>query len=927
MKRSLLKHWALLVVPAVLIAGGMVYVLHLRELAAEKRLIALDEARQLEGNAAVVQRTLSEMRYDLRYLASEDGLAELLRKGLSPEKRAEIKSELAEEMHYFLAAHPRYDQIRVLDGEGVERLRIVPAPAPPEVSPGAEDPSDRRPRPQARQSGGPPAAGLRLHAAGLHITPFHFSSRKPSDTHFRVRAELMDPEGQDLGRMILRYRLRDLISQIKPLHRDLSDPHLLINAQGAWVEERGGSKSGAALSRLRSFREMHPGVWEEIASRDRGHVALESGLYSFASITLNESLGKGMPSAAGSPDAQLKVVSFVPRAVLVAAPKARLKRLLFFFGLYAFLMGLAAAYIVLSRERRKSSEQKLGEHRECMENIVKAASDGIITIDMAGKIEMINPAALRMFGYEADEVLGKRIELLMPQSFRKAHDGHLKRGQEKSILGRAGSIGLSRVLEGLRKDGTVFPIEITLSKVKRGKDFSFTGIIRDISARVAMEEELRHNAFYDSLTQLPNRTLFRERIAESLRQSKRKKVLFAVLFLDLDRFKMINDSLGHQAGDDLLVALSKRLTRCVRACDTVSRLGGDEMGILLNDIVDVGDATIVAERILKFIKKPFSIEGHQFVCTTSIGIALSGSGYDAPEPLLRDADIAMYRAKVGGRARYEIFDASMRAKIRDHQQLERDLRMAVEQEAFSLHFQPIIALESGRIVHFEALVRWRHPERGMIPPDKFIPLAEECGLIVPLGRFIFAEACRQITLWRRRYPEAKALNMSINVSEKELVHEHFLPEINHILQKTGCDPHALNIEITESLLMENVESINEILRQLKNMGMKLHIDDFGVGYSSLSYLHKFPFDTLKIDASFTSEMCADPAKLKIVQTILSLARQLNMDVICEGIETRQQLLTLKELSCEKGQGYYFSRPLDQAAAEQMLSGQLEVQST
>jgi diguanylate cyclase (GGDEF)-like protein len=448
-------------------------------------------------------------------------------------------------------------------------------------------------------------------------------------------------------------------------------------------------------------------------------------------------------------------------------------------------------------------------------------------------------------------------------------------------------------------------------------------VCRDISERKRVEEQLLHNAFHDELTGLSNRALFMDRLRHAIAQAKRQKqYLFAVLFLDLDRFKVINDSLGHIVGDQLLVAISRRLESCLRRGDLIARLGGDEFAILLEDIGEEHYAIQVAERLQKTLTIPFKLSGHEIVASTSIGIALSTIGYDHPQDLLRDADTAMYHAKGTGKARYQIFDTAMHVRAVALLKLETDLRRALERQEFQLHYQPIVSLSNQNITGFEALVRWYHPERGLIAPNEFIPVAEETGLIVSLGLWVLQEACRQMRQWQEKFTAAKALTISVNISGKQFSQVDFVTQIQQILQETQLDARYLKLEITESILMDNVESTTTTLLELQALGIQLSMDDFGTGYSSLSYLNRFPVSTLKIDRSFIQSIDVDAEKLEIIRTVVMLAQSLGMDAVAEGVETANQLAPLKDLGCESGQGYFFSKPLNSKTAEKLIETEL-----
>jgi diguanylate cyclase (GGDEF)-like protein len=433
------------------------------------------------------------------------------------------------------------------------------------------------------------------------------------------------------------------------------------------------------------------------------------------------------------------------------------------------------------------------------------------------------------------------------------------------------------------------------------------------------KEHFRHAAFHDPLTGLPNRAMFTELLRAEIETAKRNKNhLFAVLFLDLDRFKNVNDSLGHTHGDLLLVAFAERLEKILRPVDTLARFGGDEFAILISGISDATSAIKVAERIQSELSQPFELDRNSTFATASIGIALSSSGYDRSEDILRDADIAMYRAKENGKARYEMFDQDMHTRAVSRLQLESDLRQAVEQKEFCVYYQPIIALETGRLSGFEALVRWNHPRRGVVSPLDFIPVAEETGLIVSIGQWVLEEACRKVREWQLCSPPHRALSLSVNLSARQVAQPDLLDRIKAALEKSRLDPHHLKLEITESVVMDNAEAAALMFKQLRALGVQLSIDDFGTGYSSLSYLHRFPLNYLKIDRSFVMRMTTDNDNA-IVKTISTLAQNLGMQVIAEGIETAEQYEQLKSLGCEYGQGFLFSPPLDTDGVLRLLS--------
>ncbi len=443
---------------------------------------------------------------------------------------------------------------------------------------------------------------------------------------------------------------------------------------------------------------------------------------------------------------------------------------------------------------------------------------------------------------------------------------------------------------------------------------------REINERKQAEKQLQYMAFHDPLTGLPNRALLMNRLEQAINRSKRSNNhTFAVLYLDCDRFKIINDSLGHLTGDKLLIAVAHRLKSCLRPADTIARLGGDEFAILLEEIAEPSSAATVAKRLNKELTLPFCVNEHQIFINASIGIVSETKDYQQPETILRDADTAMYHAKGSGKACYQVFDPALHTRAQKILELETDLRLALERQEFMVYYQPIVCLATGSITGFEALLRWHHSEKGLISPAEFIPVAEETRLIIPIGMWVLREVCRQLRAWQNRYPHQQSVTISVNLSVKQFFHPDLIDQIDQVLATTGLDGRNLKLEITESALIENDRVANDLLQQLRSRQIHLSIDDFGTGYSSLSYLHRFPIDTLKIDRSFISRIGKNGENLEIVKAIVTLAHHLGMTVTAEGVETAQQFAQLRALRCELAQGYLFSKPLTPELAEAMLA--------
>jgi diguanylate cyclase (GGDEF)-like protein/PAS domain S-box-containing protein len=574
---------------------------------------------------------------------------------------------------------------------------------------------------------------------------------------------------------------------------------------------------------------------------------------------------------------------------------------------------------ILYAIERATAEEALLESEERYALAVRGANDGLWDWNFENDRVFYSPRWKSMLGFSVDDVGDSprewldRIHADDRPPFRRHLDAHLSGSTEQLEFEHR-----MRNLEG----GYIWVLARGVAvRDENGKPYRMAGSQTDITARKRAEHQLQHDALHDSLTGLANRVLFVDRLACALADLQRQaSPHFAVLFFDLDRFKNVNDSLGHSMGDKLLVGIARRLEHFLRPGDTVARLGGDEFAVLIHRVDDASGAIHVADRIQDVLSMNFSIDGHDVMVTASIGIAHSSTGYSSPEEILRDADIAMYRAKAEGKARYEIFDRDMHQSAVALLKLETELRRSVHRGDFLMNYQPIVSLGNiSRIVGFEALVRWKHPERGIVTPAHFIAIAEETGLIVPLGWWVLRESCRQTRRWQEQFPSDPPLWISVNMSGKLFMKSNMVDELLGILEETGLEPRDLRIEVTENVVMDHADLAIRNLMELRALGIQLSIDDFGTGYSSLSYLQRFHYDQLKIDRSFVSQLGSRGDSRAIVETILNLANSLGIGVVAEGIETADQVDHLRKMRCPHGQGFWFSRPLGVTAAEELMA--------
>jgi diguanylate cyclase (GGDEF)-like protein/PAS domain S-box-containing protein len=688
--------------------------------------------------------------------------------------------------------------------------------------------------------------------------------------------------------------LVDSLDRAKALNRDVD---------GTLIDEVNATHAVYLLSIQRMFAaidEGNPDLTNEIDTNEADPAFAE----------LEEQIDQAAAKHHSEAVQHLSDLAAIQTKILLATPIM----LLLGVGLVALFWRILHSY------QREATEAVLREvvssrsNEQRFRSLVQNASDVILICTGAGNINYCTPAAQTDWGY-GDTALFDRplLEFVNPGDqpiFRELWQQALElpgrerrtelRLHDASNVWRHAELILINLLHEAGVEGVV-------------------ATIRDVTARKEFEQQLTHQAFYDSLTGLPNRALFQDRLEQAMDRASRRHGQVGLLFVDLDNFKLVNDSLGHHSGDVLLTEAATRLRACIRVEDTVARLGGDEFVILLHQVTGEAEALLMAERVGQEFARPFMLNDREVVVTSSVGIALDGTDHEAAENLLRNADVAMYRAKIGGKGGHVVFEPRMHTDALVRLELETDLRHALERREFRVYYQPIVLLQSGRVTEAEALVRWQHPTRGLVAPGEFVMIAEEANLIVPLGQWVLEQACRQAAVWQVEYPSDPPLTMGVNLSPRQFQQVDLVEQVARALREGGLAPSSLKLEITEGVAMHDADATIITLQRLKQLGVQIAIDDFGTGYSSLAYLKRFPLDVLKIDRSFVTGAGEDSEDTAIVRAIISLAHSLNLSITAEGIETAKQAMLMRSWGCERGQGYHWSRPVDAALFGSMLA--------
>jgi diguanylate cyclase (GGDEF)-like protein/PAS domain S-box-containing protein len=951
-----------------MLLGGLV-MFGQTEIQSEMTLMESQESLNVGLGAGTLTGHIESISSDLAFLSSHTGLQRAIN---AP--TADNLANLATDFANFSRSKGIYDQLRWLDETGMEIVRVDYINGQPAVIAGDK----------LQNKGGRYffTDALKLQPGEVFISPLDLNIEQgkietPHKPTVRVATPVIDGRGKKRGIVILNYYAREMLQAFATATAGAADHIMVVNGEGYWLKSpKPADEWGFMFKRPElSLAARASAAWQRIRADDRGQMRLADGLWTWQTVYplvagQNSSTGAAeafMPSRGEIETKQYvwKAVAHLSADVLETASRTVWNRLL---GMGAILMGLlgfgswkiAQAWVaqaaaeaevwrinadleVTVAKRTQELHQKVVEldgdiaQRKQVEAELRVAATafeahvGILVSDAHGTILRVNRTFTQITGYASEEVIGQNPRLL--KSGRHPPEFYVAMYE---------SLRHSGIWQGeiwnRRKSGEIYPEWLTIAAVRDdvGQVVNFVATLTDITARKHDEDEIKHLAFYDHLTRLPNRRLMTDRLRHALVVSGRYGRCGALILLDLDNFKLLNDALGHDAGDQLLIEVAKRMESCVREVDTVARLGGDEFVVIVESTDAIHQAATqaknVSEKILARLSQPFEIEiaetidgntvrmKHQHQCTSSIGIALFDGDKITAEELLKRADTAMYEAKAAGRDTLRIFDHGMQAIISARASLESELRRAITDEQFQVYFQPQVDA-SGRVIGAEALVRWQHPRRGMVSPAEFIPVAEDTGLILPIGFWVLHQSCHRLAEWAK-VAEFAHLSLAVNISARQFSMPHLVDEVLSLVEATGAPADHLKLELTESLLLKNAEDVIAKINELRHHGVRFSLDDFGTGYSSLSYLKALPLDQLKIDQSFVRDVLTDNNDAAIARTIVALANALGISVIAEGVETEEQRVFLGTVGCPHYQGYLFSRPVPGADFEAYVRRQI-----
>ena len=904
-----LRAWALALVPVSILA---VYLYSESKSAALADLQAANQARVDAAMSASVGE-LRGLAHDIQVLAAHPAVRRHA-ESPEPERLEEMESALL----FFASVKRIYQQVRFLDAAGREKVRVDMSADGFELLPRErlQDKAGRYYVSETLASG----SGT-VYVSPLDLNVEHGVIEQPERPMLRLGKVIADPSGGILGMLVLNYEARRLVDLIRVHEHKASSRLLLVNEAGQFVLAPDPGRDWAfmypGLTDADLFDRRFPLAAAALGLREQASAITSSGIFSLQLLNFPR-----LQTGPAEPVRHWRLVGWVPPAVIATAvADARRTGLLAFFLAAAVVLAaiLLAVRLQDSVLARRAAEE---DSRHRLHAVLRTASDGIVMINEAGAIESFNPAAERIFGWKEAELLGRPLTVLMSEKDRVAHPGYVSRylqGEEAHVIGRL------REMQAMRRDGSVFPIELSISDSRVAGRRLFTGFVRDITLRREIEERVRRQAFYDDLTGLANRRLLITELDSAIESATRRGFFGALLVIDLDHFKTVNDALGYKAGDQVLCNLAVRLEQTTRSGDLVARLGGDEFAIVIGRLhEDEGEAAAQAHRlalsVAGVLSQPVLVDGVPQTLTPSIGVALYPTGDTTADTLLKHGDIAMNRAKSGGRNTVRFFRPGMELEVSSRLQLVSDIRRALDREEFVLHYQPKIDPRLNRMAGVEALIRWEHPRRGMLSPGSFIGFAEEVGLIESIGSWTIRQAIADMQALRLEVCGAVVDHVAVNISPRHFYSTGFVSGLREILSDSGYPAEGIELEITENLMLDNVDQAMRKMQTLREMNVSLALDDFGTGFSSLSYLRSLPVDRIKIDRSFVSGLDLEPAKAAMVETILSMQRVRPVEFVAEGVETPAERDWLVAHGCHFVQGFLYSKPLPLEALKDFVAG-------